>query len=119
MRVIIVLFAVLTMIPLSMRLERSIATFDSVVWKAAQRVSDGKDNPRYRMTKDLLTQLEERRPTKAEVVEMLGQSQDNRDFPYSLKYWVGAATLGFTPYQLWILFGKDGRFEWARVVDDY
>jgi hypothetical protein len=116
---VIVLLALLAMIPLSMRLERGIATFDSVAWKAAQQISDGKDNPRYRMTKDLISQLEERRPPKAEVVEMLGPSQDSRDFPYSLKYWVGSATLGLTPCQLWLLFGKDGRFEWARVVDDY
>lgn len=71
------------------------------------------------MIKNLLTQLEERRPTKAEVVEMLGPSQDTRDFPYSLNYWVGAATFGFTPFQLWLHFGMDGRFDWARVVNDY
>lgn len=114
----IALLAVLAMVPLSIRFERGFSAFDSATWKDAQKIRDGKENPRYRMTKDLIGQLESRRPTKAEVVELIGPSQET-EHPYSLQYWVGAATLGFTPCQLRLHFGKDGRFEWARVVDDY
>lgn len=117
-RMIIVLLLVLAMIPLSARFERGFATFNSRDWKDAQAISDGNHNPRYRMTKDLISQLEDRRPTKAQVVEMLGPSQD-AEHPYSLRYWVGAATVGRTPCQMLLIFGKDGRFEWARVMDDY
>lgn len=115
---IITLVVILALISLSIRLERGMANFDSAAWKAAQKVTDAKDNHRYRMTKDLIAQLETRHPTKAEAIEMLGPSQD-AEHPYSLQYWVGTATLGRTPCQLRLLFGKDGRFEWARIVDDY
>ncbi|MCX7174687.1 MAG: hypothetical protein NT159_12370 [Proteobacteria bacterium] len=116
--VVVGLLLVLAMIPLSMRFERGMSTFDSAVWKNAQKIGAGKDSPRYSMTKGLLRQLEDRRPTKAEVIEMLGPSQD-AEHPYALQYWLGAATFGFTPCQLRLYFAKNGRFEWARVVDDY
>lgn len=115
---VIALLAVLAAIPISVRLERGVVPFDSAAWRAAGNAGEGRDNPRYRMTKDLIEQLERRRPNKAEAIELLGPSQGG-DYPYAVQYWVGAATLGIAPCQLRLHFGKDGRFEWARVVDDY
>lgn len=63
-------------------------TFDAAVWKEerGQRIHDGE---RLRMVGDLLRLLEKERPSRARVIEMLGQPDADPTTASCLSWWLG------------------------------
>ena len=99
------------------------STFDRAAW--VQHRDSGNDNPRGHMVESLIDRLEHSRPSRDEVIDLLGPSElecGRAESPFGpieacLSYHVGSWS-GFRmdPDTLDVYFGADGRFLEALAV---
>ena len=88
--------------------------FDQSVWLAWYSSSEP-DNPRYGMVDDLQTMLLQDRPTRVEVLELLGTPDGGQGDDY-LGYNLGASFVGVDFDALVIYFDENDRVFEVRIV---